>query len=165
MSLKTFFGGTDDAVTIYRRELMQSVKDGDIVRLQSLLKSDIDAPPEALNDPLNRAVSKNQTRIAQILLEAPGTRTIDTATLRAVVYGERADMFRLLSDRGFNFAEYVPTQEGASYVNNLRYMQKDYECTKLRADLEAAKKELTTLRKAAGVPEPTEVPEPRKFNI
>jgi len=165
MSLKTLFGGKDTAVDVYRRELMQAVKDGDIDKLQVLIKSNIDAPPDVLNDPLARAVSKDQLRLAKVLLDAPGTRTIDAVTLRAVVYNERTDMFRLLSDAGFKFAEYVPSESGASYVTALRYMNKDYECAKLRAALEAAKEEMTALRKLAGLPEPTEAPEPRRFSL
>lgn len=165
MSLKTFFGGKETAVDVYRRELMEAVKDGDIDRLQGLVKSNIDAPPDVLNAPLARAVAKDQTRLAKVLLDAPGTRTLDNDTLRAVVYNERTDMFRLLTDAGFKFSEYVPSEHGASYVTALRYMNKDYECAQLKAALEAAKQDITALRKLAGQPEPTETPEPRKFSL
>ncbi len=165
MSLRTFLGGTDDAVTIYRRDLMTAVKNGDTTTLQTLLKNNIDAPPEALNDPLTRAVSKNQVRLAELLLDAPGTRAIDNSTLRATVYNSNTDMFRLLTDRGFDFASAVPSEQANDYLVKLRFMRKDYECDLLRKQLVETKRELTTLRKAAGLPEPEDKPLPRSFTL
>ncbi len=165
MSLRTLFGGTDDAVTIYRRSLMAAVKNGDTAQLQELLKSNIDAPPEALNDPLTRAVDKNQVRLAEMLLAAPGTRAISNSSLRSTVYAGNVDMFRLLVDKGFDFASAVPSEQANDYLVKLRFMRKDYECDLLRQQLLEAKKELTTLRKAAGLPEPEDKPLPRSFAL
>jgi len=165
MSIRTMFGMKEDAVTLYRRDLIAAVKDGDPERLQALLKNNIDAPPETLNDPLSRAVSKNQVRLADILLNAPGSRQLDSGTLRQVVYNGHTDMFRLLTDKGFDFAACTPSEQGASYVTQLRYMKKDYECDRLRKELEATKAELTTLRRNAGLPPLEETPAPRDFRL
>ncbi|MDE1151828.1 MAG: hypothetical protein PW788_04745 [Micavibrio sp.] len=165
MSLRTMFGMQETAVAIYRRDLIAAVKDGDPARLQNLLKTNIDAPPETLNDPLERAVNKNQVRLADILLNAPGTRQLNSSVLRSVVYNGNTDMFRLLTDKGFDFAACTPSEQGASYVSQLRYMKKDFECDKLRRELEAAKTELTTLRRNAGLPPLEETPAPRDFRL
>lgn len=172
MPLKDFFF-EPDPLTLYKREVIAAVKNGEAEKLRELLQKDIDAPPSMLNDALEKAVAKDMRKITEMLLKAPGTRTLDSGTLRQIVYDDRKDMFRLLTDHGFNFANCVPGEGASTYMGKLNYMQKDYECDQLRGEVAALKKELTELK--TGRNNPVAVPaaaeeeplakEPKKFDL
>lgn len=146
MSLRTFFGGKDDPITEYKGQLVTAVKEGNIEALRILLQKEIEAPPAVFDAALAKAVTNNQVRMARLLIEAPGSRTLDTGYLRAVVYDGKTEMFRLLKDNGWNFAAAVPSENGASYVSRVSFMEKDYEADQLRAELAAVKKELALVK-------------------
>lgn len=158
--MKLPFFGADDAVSAYRKELLAALNDGDVERLRDLLKRDIEVPPKVLDEVLNKAVKQNKIRMTRAVLAAGGTRSLDIGTARGVVYDGHTEMFRLLSDHGWNFSSFVPAENGGSYIAQLRFMNKDYEADKLRQELQAVKAELTALRKAQGLPEPEEAPKP-----
>ncbi len=146
MSIRTFFGGKDDPITEYKSQLVTAVKEGNIEALRILLQKDIEAPPAVFDAALAKAVSNNQVRMARLLIEAPGSRTLDTGYLRSVVHDGKTEMFRLLKDSGWNFAAAVPSENGQTYVSRLKFMDKDYEADQLRTELAAVKKELLQLR-------------------
>lgn len=146
MSLRTFFGGKDDPITEYKSQLVKAVKEGNIEGLRILLQKDIEAPPAVFDAALSKAVANNQVRMARLLIEASGARTLDTGHLRTIVYEGKTELFRLLKDNGWNFAAAVPSENGQSYVARLKFMDKDYEADQLRAELAAVKKELTLLK-------------------
>ncbi|MDI1228828.1 MAG: hypothetical protein PSY14_14200 [bacterium] len=146
MSLRTFFGGKDDPITEYKGQLVTAVKEGNIEALRILLQKDIEAPPAVFDAALAKAISNNQVRMARLLIEAPGSRTLDTGYLRSVVYDGKTELFRLLKDNGWDFASAVPSENGQTYAARLKFMDKDYEADQLRNELAAVKKELTQLK-------------------
>ncbi|HYD17451.1 MAG TPA: hypothetical protein VEF76_03105 [Patescibacteria group bacterium] len=146
MSIRSFFGGKEDPISAYKSQLVTAVKEGDIEGLRLLLQKEIEAPPAVYDAALVKAVANNQTRMAKLLIDAPGSRTLDHSHLRSVVYNGKTEMFRLLKDAGWNFAAAVPSENGASYVSQLRYMEKDFEADRLKAELAATQKELAALK-------------------
>jgi hypothetical protein len=146
MNLRSLWGGKPDPISEYKGQLVTAVKEGNIEALRALLQKEIEAPPAVFDAALAKAVSNNQVRMARLLIEAPGSRTLDTGYLRAVVYDGKTEMFRLLKDSGWNFASAVPSENGQTYVSRLKFMDKDYEADTLRAELAAVKKELTLLK-------------------
>lgn len=146
MSIRTFFGGKDNPITEYKNQLVTAVKEGNIEALRILLQKEIEAPPAVFDAALSKAVANNQVRMARLLIDAPGARTLDTGHLRTIVYDGKTELFRLLKDKGWNFASAVPSENGQTYVARLKFMDKDYEADTLRAELAAVKKELTFLK-------------------
>lgn len=146
MNLRALWGGKPDPVSEYKSQLVTAVKEGNIEALRILLQKDIEAPPAVFDAALAKAVSNNQVRMARLLIEAPGSRTLDTGHLRAIVYDGKTELFRLLKDNGWNFTAAVPSENGQTYVARLKFMEKDYEADQLRDELAAVKKELTQLK-------------------
>lgn len=146
--------GKDDPITAWRKELTAALKDGDVEHLKFLLKREIDAPPEVLDDVLAKAVAGNQVKMATAILNAGGTRTLSHRTLNRVVYKGQTDMYRLLVDKGWDFVRSAPNDEYTEqYLKLEKLMAKEYEVEKLQAELKAVKKELLDLKKAYGLPE------------
>lgn len=146
MNLRGLWGGKPDPVSEYKSQLVTAVKEGNIEALRALLQKDIEAPPAVFDAALSKAVANNQVRMARLLIDAPGARTLDTGHLRSIVYDGKTELFRLLKDNGWNFAAAVPSENGQTYVARLKFMDKDYEADQLRAELAAVKKELTFLK-------------------
>lgn len=159
MGLASFFGGKDDAISIYRKDLLAAVTDGDVERLRILLQKDIEAPPAVLDDVLTKTIKNNQPRMARMILEeGTGERTLGTSLLRSIVYDGKTELYRLLTDHGWQFGNYVPSENGGSYINQQKYMAKAYEADKLREELAAVRLELTALKKAKGMETGIETP-------
>jgi hypothetical protein len=162
MALKDWFEPSKDPVKVYRRELFAAVREANPARLQAVLQTNIDEPA-ALNEALAKAVSSDRVKLAEMILNAPGSRTIDSGALRQVLSGDRKDMFRLLADYGVSFSGCLTGENSAHYVNKLSALQKDYECDRLRAEVAALKAEVTALKRAQGLPvEPEAAPEPKR---
>lgn len=153
MGLREFFGGKEDAVAAWQREMRAAVKNGDVAQLRGLLDKPIEAPPEALDDILARTIKNRQMQMTRAVLEKDGARSVDIGVLRQVVYDEDRGFYRLLAEKGWDFSRYVPSENGGSYLARLRYLQKDHECERLKEELQAARQEITQLRKAQGLPE------------
>lgn len=154
MGLGKIFGGKDDAVSLWKRDLLTALKDGDLEQFRFLLRKEIDAPPAVLDDVMAKAVKQNQLKITRAILETGGRRTIDNGVLRQLVYDGKTDMFRLLVDHGWDFARAAPGGDGtAHYLGLERLMSKEYEVDRLKAELDATKAELSAIKKAYGVPE------------
>jgi len=146
--------GKDDPVTAWKKELFAALKDGDVEHLKYLLKREIDAPPAVLDDVLARAISNNQVKMAVALLEKGGVRTLENRSLQRVVYKGQTEMYRLLADNGWDFVRAAPGDEyNEQYLKLEKLMAKEFEVDKLKAELQAVKKELTDLKKAYGLPE------------
>jgi len=166
MSLRSLFGGKDDAVTLFKKELMETVKNGDARALDMLLEREIDAPPAILGAALQKTVAQGQLRLATRLLDAGAPlRDLSFGTVRGVVLEERKDMFRLLAERGLEFSRYISSSSSggdSSYRARLRFMAKDLECDQLREEVAQLKTEITQLKETGTARETEHDPKPGK---
>jgi hypothetical protein len=166
-----FFTTVQDPVADYRKAALEAVRSGDAAKLQEVLQRDVDVPGSLIDDIANRAIREDRLRLTEIVMKTGRTRNLDQGTLARVITDNRKDMFRLLSDHGVDFAPCAApsSMTTSAFLERLAHMQKDYECDKLRAELAAVKRELTTLRAATGQADPLPtaeaVREPKKFDL
>ncbi|MBI1215095.1 MAG: hypothetical protein GC185_04660 [Alphaproteobacteria bacterium] len=166
MSLRTFFGGKDDAVTVFRNKLLDIVKNGNYNELDRVLQTEIEAPPAILGAALQKCAGAGQMRMTTRLLDAGAPLgALSFGTVRGVVLEQNKDFFRLLTDRGLDFSLYISSSSNNSdstYINRLNYMRKDLECDLLREELAALKSELAILKKEPNAAEDETPHAPRK---
>ncbi len=139
----TFWRKKDDPVSRFRDDLTRAIDAGNPDTVKSLVGENMDVPLGILGRGFDRAVAKEQLKIAQILLDRGAkVSAIGMGTARLIVAEERHDAFRLLSENGLDFTRFI-VNDDAGYKLRLRYMNKALECEQLRDALAATKAELT----------------------
>lgn len=158
------FGWLDknNPVTQLRRDIRAAADAGNVDALQRLLSGDIDLPQGVLDNALERAVSRQQIRVAGTLL-AHGAKpqNIGMGTARTVVQEERMDAFRLLSVHGMDFSRYSAGENDGVFKLRLRYLQKCLECEALQHEItkwQAGSPEEKSEPRPAAVPRPPRQP-------
>ncbi|MEZ0261327.1 MAG: hypothetical protein ACAH80_09980 [Alphaproteobacteria bacterium] len=166
MSLRKFFE-SNDAVSVYKRSLMAAVKDASPEKLQEVLKTDIDAPPEVLGSVLDKTLRNNQLRLAEILMKAGAQASqVSGGTIRTLVQNYNSKAYRMLAEAGINFDGYKPSENGGWYVNCNDWLKKNLECEYLKEELAQVKNELSTLKESLGLPkDPPPGDKPKSFSL
>jgi hypothetical protein len=93
---------------------------------------------------LSRAVESGDVAMAAVFLDNGVTARNLRDGMQQTVRTENEAMFNLLKDHGLDFRTVMPgVPVDPAFRQSLRYLEKNYECRQLRAELEAAKRELT----------------------
>jgi len=166
MGLKDLFFETNDAVSLYKRSLMAAIKDASPEKLQEVLKTDIDAPPEVLGGALDKTLRNNQLRLAEILLKAGAQAgQVSGGTVRQIVTDCNTKAYRMLREAGLNFDGYKPSENGSWFTDRNDWLKKNLECEYLREELAQVRNELTTLKETLGLPKGTPPDDKPKFSL
>lgn len=134
-----FWSKKDDPVSNFKSALMRAVDNGSVDDVKRVIDEDRDVPLHILGKALDKAVSQEQLKIAEALLERGAkVSAIGMGTARLTVAEERQGAFRLLSENGLDFTRFIVDND-AGYRLRLRLMQKTMECAQLRDELTALK--------------------------
>lgn len=139
----------NDRISTLKKALKGAVELGNVQELKELLRTIDDLPRVHLTPALERAIANNQLESTKLLLQHNASfKDVSRGIIHNVVLESRVPMFRLLSEHGINFSFFTPTDDATSnaYRHNVRFLDKELECLKLKEEIAALRKELTDFR-------------------